>query len=126
VGEGKVAFVTRTDLAAATAALFASEDPGKQEYNLGGSVAYSFHGIAQEFSALAGRPITDQSSELAPYIAQQVAAGFPEPVANFFAQWGAATRHGMLAKPDDTVERLLGHQPTSLREYLKTRDFPGS
>jgi NAD(P)H dehydrogenase (quinone) len=44
-------------------------------------------------------------------------------VATFFAQWGAAAEHGMLAGTDDTVERLLGRQPTSLREYLKASYF---
>jgi NAD(P)H dehydrogenase (quinone) len=125
-GEGKIAFVKRTDLAAATAALLTSEGHENQEYTLTGSQAYSFHDIAQELSALAGRPITYTSNELAPYIAQKVADGFPDFVANFFAQWGAATAHGMLAETDDTVERLLGRQPTSLREYLKTTYFPGA
>ncbi|MCB2407616.1 SDR family oxidoreductase [Hymenobacter lucidus] len=125
-GEGKIALVTRTDLAAATAALLTSEGHDNQEYTLTGSEAYSFHDIARELSDLAGRPITYTNSEPAPYIAQQVAAGFPEPVANFFAQWGAATRHDMLAGTHDTVERLLGHKPTSLREYLRTTYFPGT
>ena len=125
-GEGRIALVTRTDLAAATAALLTSEGHDNQEYNLTGSEAYSFHDIAQELSALAGRPITYKSCEPAPYIAQQVAAGFPEVVAIFFAHWGAATQHGMLAGTDDTVKRLLGRQPTSLQEYLKTTYFPGS
>jgi NAD(P)H dehydrogenase (quinone) len=125
-GEGKIAFIKRTELAAATATLLTSEGHDNQEHTLSGSEAYSFHDIAREFSALAGRPITYQSSELAPYIAQKVADGFPEPVANFFAQWGAATQHGMLAGTDDTVERMLSRKPTSLREYLKTTYFPGS
>lgn len=125
-GEGKVAFVKRTELAAATAALLTSTGHDNQEYTLTGNEAYSFHDIAQELSDLAGRPITYHNSEPAPYIAQQVAAGFPEPVANFFAQWGSAAKHGMLAGTDDTVERLLGRKPTSLREYLKTTYAPGS
>ena len=124
--EGQIAFVKRTELAAATAALLTSEGHDNQEYILTGSEAYSFDDIAQELSELAGRPITYHSSELAPYIAQKVAVGFPEPVANFFAQWGAATAHGMLAGTDDTVERLLVRKPTSLREYLKTTYFPGA
>jgi NAD(P)H dehydrogenase (quinone) len=124
-GEGRIALVTRTDLAAATAALLISEGHDNQTYTLTGSQAYSFHDIARELSELAGRPIIYHSSEPAPYIAQQVAAGFPEPVANFFAQWGAATQHGMLAGTTDTVAQLLGHQPTSLREYLKAAYFPG-
>jgi NAD(P)H dehydrogenase (quinone) len=125
-GDGKIAFVKRTELAAATAALLTSEGHDNQEYTLTGSEAYSFHDIARELSALAGRPIVYQSSELAPYIAQKVAAGFPDFVANFLAQWGAATQHGMLAGTDDTVERLLGRKPTSLREYLKTTYFSGT
>ena len=125
-GEGKIAFIKRTELAAVTAALLTSEGHDNQEYTLSGSEAYSFHDIAREFSALTGRPIAYKSSELAPYIAQKVAAGFPEVLANFLAQWGAATKHGMLAGTHDTVERLLGRQSTSLREYLKTTYFPGT
>jgi NAD(P)H dehydrogenase (quinone) len=125
-GEGKIAFVKRTELAAATAALLTSEGHDNQNYTLTGSEAYSFHDVARELSALAGRPITYHNSEVAPYVAQKVAAGFPDFVANFFAQWGAATEHGMLAGTDNTVERLLGRKPTSLREYLKATYFPGS
>jgi NAD(P)H dehydrogenase (quinone) len=125
-GEGKIAFVKRTELAAATAALLTSEGHENQEYTLTGSEAYSFHDVARELSALAGRPITYQSIEPAPYIAQKVAAGFPDFVATFFAQWGAAAEYGLLAGTDATVERLLGRQPTSLREYLKAAYFPGA
>jgi NAD(P)H dehydrogenase (quinone) len=125
-GEGKIAFVKRTELAATTAALLTSEGHENQSYTLTGSEAYSFHDVARELSALAGRPITYQSSEPAPFIAQKVAAGFPDFVATFFAQWGDAAEHGMLAGTDDTVERLLGHKPMSLREYLKATYFPGT
>ena len=125
-GEGKIAFVKRTELAAATAALLTSEGHDNQSYTLTGSAAYSFHDVARELSALAGRPITYQSIEPAPYIAQKVAAGFPDFVATFFAQWGDAAKHGMLAGTDATVERLLGRKPTSLREYLKATYFPGA
>ena len=125
-GEGKIAFIKRTELAAATAALLISEGHDNQEYTLVGSTAYSFHDVARELAALAGRPITYHSSELAPYIAQKVAAGFPDFVATFFAQWAEAARHGMLAGTPDTAERLLGRQPTSLREYLKATYFPGT
>jgi NAD(P)H dehydrogenase (quinone) len=125
-GEGKIAFIKRTELAAATAALLTSAGHDNEEYTLTGSEAYSFQDIARELSALAGRPITYHSSAPAPYIAQQVAAGFPEPVATFFAQWGDAAKHGMLAGTDDTAARLLGRQLTSLREYLKAAYFTGA
>lgn len=123
-GEGKIAFVQRTDLAAATAALLTSEGHDNREYTLSGSEAYSLHDVARELAALAGHPITYQSSEPAPYIAQKEAAGFPDFVATFFAQWADAAKHGMLAEAHDTVERLLGHPPTSLREYLQATYFP--
>jgi NAD(P)H dehydrogenase (quinone) len=125
-GDGKIAFVKRTDLAAAIAALLTSEGPVNQEYTLTGSEAYSFHDVARELSALAGRPITYHNSEVAPYVAQKVAAGFPDFVATFFAQWGDAAKHGLLAETHDTVERLLGHKPMALREYLKAAYFPGA
>jgi NAD(P)H dehydrogenase (quinone) len=93
---------------------------------LSGSEAYSFHDVARELSTLAGRSIIYQSSEPAPYIAQKVAAGFPDFVATFFAQWADAAKHGMLAGTHNTVEQLLGRQLTSLREYLKATYFPGA
>jgi len=61
-GEGQIAFVKRTELAAATAALLTSEGHVNQSYTLTGSVAYSFHDVARELSALAGRPIAYHSS----------------------------------------------------------------
>ncbi|GAB4044622.1 SDR family oxidoreductase [Spirosoma jeollabukense] len=125
-GEGKIAFVKRTELAAATAVLLTGVGHDNQAYTLSGSEAYSFDDIAREFSALAGRPIAYKSIEVGSYVAQKVAAGFPDFVANFLAQWGAATQDGMLAGTHDTVERLLGRKPTSLREYLKTTYFPGT
>jgi NAD(P)H dehydrogenase (quinone) len=125
-GDGKIAFVKRTELAAATAALLTSEGHENQAYTLTGSEAYSFHDVARELSALAGRPITYQNIEPAPYIAQKVAAGFPDFVATFFAQWGDAAKHGMLAGTDGTVERLIGRKSTSLRDYLKATYFPGT
>jgi NAD(P)H dehydrogenase (quinone) len=125
-GEGKIAFIKRTELAAATAALLTSEGHDNQSYTLTGNEAYSFHDVARELSELAGLPITYQSIEPAPYVAQKVAAGFPDFVATFFAQWGDAAKHGMLAGADDTVERLLGRKPTSLREYLKATYFSGT
>lgn len=125
-GDGKIAFVKRAELAAATAALLTSEGHDNQTYTLTGSEAYSFHDVARELSALAGRPIAYQSIEPAPYIAQKVAAGFPDFVATFFAQWSDAAKHGMLAQADNTVERLLGRKSLSLREYLKAAYFSGA
>ncbi|MBC6612776.1 SDR family oxidoreductase [Hymenobacter sp. BT507] len=122
-GDGKVAFIKRTDLAAATAALLTSEGHDNQEYTLSGSEAYSFHDVAREFSRLTGRSIAYHNLEQEPYVAEKVAAGLPAPVATFFAQWGLATKHGMLADTHDTVERLLGRKPTSLPEYLKLQYF---
>ncbi len=123
-GEGRIAFVRRTDLAAATAALLTGQGHENREYTLSGSQSHSFDDIARELSALAGRPIVYRSIEPAAYIAGKVAAGMPELVAGFLAQWGQAARDGMLAGTHDTLERLLGRTPASLHQYLKTAYFP--
>jgi NAD(P)H dehydrogenase (quinone) len=124
-GEGKVALVLRRDLAAANATLLTSEEHENQEYTLTGSEASTFGEVAQLFSELAGRPIAYVGDEPERYIVQQLAAGFPPAYATFFAQWGTAVQHGMLAGVDDTLERLLGRRPASLREYLKATYFSG-
>lgn len=122
-GAGQVAFVTRADLAAATAALLTSTGHDQQEYTLNGGVAYSFNDIAQAFAELAGRPIGYAGNEPERYVAQQLAAGYPAPVARFLAEWAPAIADGLFAKPDNTMKRLLGRQPTSLQEFLKTTYF---
>jgi NAD(P)H dehydrogenase (quinone) len=125
-GAGQVAFVLRTDLAAATAALLTSSGHDKQEYTLNGGTAYSFSEIAQALTELAGHPITYAGSEPERYVAQRVAAGLPEPVAHFLAEWGPAIADGLFARPDGTLERLLGRRPTSLREFFKAVYSPGT
>jgi NAD(P)H dehydrogenase (quinone) len=125
-GAGQVAFVLRADLAAATAALLTSSGHDKQEYTLNGGTAYSFSEVAQAFTELAGRPIAYAGSEPERYVAQRVAAGFPESLAHFFAEWGFAMADGLFARPDGTLERLLGRRPTSLREFLKVAYSPGT
>ncbi|MGI4864206.1 MAG: SDR family oxidoreductase [Janthinobacterium lividum] len=124
-GAGRVAFVSRTDLGAATAALLTSTGHDKQEYTLNGGTAYSFAEIAQAFSELTGRAIAYAGGEPERYLAQRRAAGFPEAVAQFFAEWGPAIADGQFARPDGLVERLLGRRPTSLGDFLKTAYSPG-
>jgi NAD(P)H dehydrogenase (quinone) len=124
-GAGKVALVLRRDLAIANAALLTSKGHENQEYTLAGSEASTFSEVARLFSELAGRPIAYVGDEPERYIAQKLAAGFPLPYASFFAEWGTAMQHGLLAGVDNTLERLLGRPPVSLREYVKTTYFSG-
>jgi NAD(P)H dehydrogenase (quinone) len=111
-GEGRVAFITRAELAAATAALLTSDGHDQQEYTLNGGTAYSFGDITQAFSELARRPIAYVGNAPECYVAQQLAAGYPEPYARFFAAWGPAIADGLFASPYGTVERLPSRRPT--------------
>ncbi|MBO2012135.1 NmrA family NAD(P)-binding protein [Hymenobacter negativus] len=122
-GTGRVTFATLADLGAATAAALLGEGHENEEYTLTGPKAYSFDDVAQLLSELAGRPIAYTDVPLEAYVAQKIAEGFSAPVANFFAQWAAAMKQGMLATPDPTLERLLNRPATPLRTFLGAAYF---
>ena len=119
-GDGRTAYVSRADCAAAAAAVLATDGHEGQAYDITGPDAVTEDTLAAITSEITGKPIEVVKVDDAALIAGLVEhAGLPEAVAQIVADFGRATREGYLAEVTDTVQRLTGRAPRPLREVLQ-------
>jgi NAD(P)H dehydrogenase (quinone) len=112
IGDGRIAFVSREDCAAAAAAVLTQDGHEGQAYDITGPEAVG----AADLAALAGAevvPIDDDA-----VIAGMIAAGVPEPSARVLTSIHRAGREGFLGTVSGAVRDLTGTEPRSLREVL--------
>ncbi|MDX6340614.1 MAG: hypothetical protein QOH87_752 [Trebonia sp.] len=113
-GQGRAAYVTREDCAAAAVAAMLAGGHGNQAYDVTGPEALG----AADLAALAGDlvevvPVTDDE-----YVAGLLAANLPEPLARGLASFGAGIREGYFADVTKVVQDLTGRPATSLSTLL--------
>jgi NAD(P)H dehydrogenase (quinone) len=113
-GQGRAAYVTREDCAAAAVAAMLAGGHGNQAYDVAGPEALG----AADLAALAGDlvevvPVTDDE-----YVAGLLAANLPEPLARGLASFGAGIREGYFADVTKVVQDLTGRPATSLSTLL--------
>jgi NAD(P)H dehydrogenase (quinone) len=117
-GTGATSYVTRGDLALATAAILADPaDPGRA-LELTGPEAVTGADVAAILTGLTGRdvryqPLTDEIIE-----AGMTRAGLPAPAVAMALGFGRAARDGFLGKVTETVERYLGRAPVGVAQFL--------
>jgi NAD(P)H dehydrogenase (quinone) len=113
-GQGRAAYVTREDCAAAAVAAMLAGGDGNQAYDVTGPEALG----AADLAALAGDlvevvPVTDDE-----YVAGLIAANLPEPLARGLASFGAGIREGYFSDVTKVVQDLTGRPATSLGALL--------
>ncbi|MGQ0576104.1 MAG: NAD(P)H-binding protein [Pseudonocardia sp.] len=117
-GHGATSYVTRDDLAAATAAILADPaDPGRA-LELTGAEAVTGADVAAVLTGLADRevryqPLTDEMIE-----AGMVRAGLPAEAVAMALEFGRAARGGFLGEVTDTVTRYLERPPVGVARFL--------
>ena len=119
-GEGKVPFVPRTEMAAASTTVLTSERKSGigKTYFLSGETAYSFEEIASLLSEISGREVKYRPDANA-YVEQLTKNGVPTEAANFLAGFGTAISQGAFETNRSDLNKLLGRTPTYLKTYLK-------
>jgi NAD(P)H dehydrogenase (quinone) len=113
-GDGRAAYVTREDCAAAAVAAMLQGGLENQAFDVTGPEALS----AADLAALAGEevavvPVTDDE-----YVAGLVAANLPEPLARGLASFGAGIREGYFAEVTNVVGDLTGRPAAALTALL--------
>ena len=117
-GDGKVAWVSRDDVAAvATAVLIGSGHDGRT-YDVTGPEARGFAYAAEELARRTGRPITYVDESVEEAYASRAAYGAPRFEVDGWVTSYLAVALGELDVVSDTVSRLTGRAPQSLPEYL--------
>ena len=118
-GGGRAAFVDVRDVAEVAAAIFAS--PAEHErrgYTLTGPEAIGFAAAASCLSEALGRPIYYEPASMLGYVRHLHGRGMPWAQVAVQAVLHAGIRFGQAARVDQTLERLLGRPPRTLRDYV--------
>ena len=119
-GDGKSAYVSRGDFAAAaTAVLTGGAEHAGRAYDITGPELMTAAQLAEACAKITGRPVTAQAVSDTQFIEGLVVAGVPEFVAAVIASFGAATRLGALEVMSTAVADLTGRPATTVSEVLE-------
>ena len=116
--DGPVSWTSRDDAAQAAAVVLLSEGRYDGPTTLTAGAAPTFAEVAAIASDLSGRTITREVVDPEEWVAAQVAAGRPEPVARFTLGMYQAAAGGYFAGTDPLLGELLGREPQSVRDVL--------
>jgi NAD(P)H dehydrogenase (quinone) len=118
-GEGRIAYISREDCAAAAAAVLTTEGHEGKAYDITGPEPLGQGDVAALLSEVSGRPVETVAVDDEAFIQGLTAAGVPESAARGFASYGRAIREGYIDQTSDAVEDLTGSPPRSLREVFE-------
>lgn len=118
-GEGKTAYVSREDCAAAAAAVLITGGHEGRAYDITGPQPLGQDDVAALLSEVSGRPVEAVAVDDEEFVRGLAAAGIPEPVARGIASYGRAIREGFIGEASGAVENLTGQPPRSLREIFE-------
>jgi len=118
-GEGRSAYVSREDCAAAAAAVLGGgpEHDGRA-YDITGPELLGGADLARLYAAAGGRNVAAESLDDDAFAAGLAAAGLPAEVITLLTSFGAAVRIGALDQLTADVENLTGRAPESVAAML--------
>jgi NAD(P)H dehydrogenase (quinone) len=122
-GDGRVAAVLRDDIADAVTAILA--DPAAhdgQTYDLTGPEAVTLGQIAEMLTRTTGREIRFENETVEEAWESRRASGAPDWMIEGWVTSYLAIANGELDVVSDDVERLAGHPPLRLEDWLRGRE----
>ena len=117
-GDGRVAYVSRDDCAAAAAAVLVQDGHEGMAYDITGPKAIGPQDLAALAAELGGRPVEVVAVDDDALVAGMIANGVPEAAAPIILSFVVAAREGFLDTVSSAVEDLTGKPPRSLREIV--------
>ncbi|MQA83848.1 MAG: NAD(P)H-binding protein [Streptosporangiales bacterium] len=118
-GDGRVAFVSRADCAAAAVAVLTSDGHENVVYDVTGPELLSSADAAALLGELAGRPVEHHSVSDIELMERLRAASLPEERVRIATSLGTAVRTGHMDQLSSAVQDLTGRRPQSLREVFE-------
>jgi NAD(P)H dehydrogenase (quinone) len=125
-GDGRVALVTRADVAAVAATVL--QHPGEHRnatYNLTGPESLTMTEVAEILSAARGSEVTFHNETLDEAYESRKKWGAPGWQNDAWVSTYTAIASGEVAEVSGDVERVTGRRPSTLAEFL-SRSSPGS
>jgi NAD(P)H dehydrogenase (quinone) len=119
LGDGRTAYVSREDCAAAAAAVLSGGDEHSgRAYDITGPELIGAADLARLYSEAGGKPVEAVNVSDAEFIEDLIAAGLPRAVGELLASFGVAIREGQLAALSSDVQSLTGRAPAPLSSVL--------
>jgi len=116
--EGRVAFVSRADLADATAAVLLGDGHAGRTYELTGPAAVDFRAVAEAAARHTGRPIAYQPIPSAVFENGLAQAGLPPFLVTALAGMYRAVADNAYAAVSSDIATLMGREPETLDGFL--------
>ena len=117
-GDGRIASASRSDFAAAAAAVLVSDGQAGKVYELAGDSSFTLAELAAEIGRQVGRPIPYRNLPESDYRGALMGAGLPEPVATMVARSDTAAAQGALFDDGRQLSRLIGRPTTPFATTL--------
>lgn len=118
-GDGRTAYVTRDEIAAAIAGALANPPAESTTYTLTGSESLTNDEVAALATSILGKPVQVVQLTDEQLAGGLKAAGLPEAVIPALVSFDTAARTGGLAIVTGDVEALSGSKPKPLKAYLE-------
>jgi uncharacterized protein YbjT (DUF2867 family) len=120
MGSGKISPISAVDVARAVAVIL--DDPAPhigQIYDLTGPESADLEHYARVFSEALGRPIRYRDVPTPAWSESLRQARFPDHVVRHMSAMAELIRQGRYDRMTDTMRKLTGQAPTSMRDFVK-------
>ena len=118
-GEGKTAFVLRKDMAEVGAIVLTTDSHENKSYDITAGESLNFQEIAEQLSEITGQTIKYISPSSEEFAKTLTDAGVPAANIGMVSGFAEAVKQGEFEKTSDTVEKLLGRKPVSVKDVLQ-------
>ena len=119
-GSGRTSPISAVDVAHAVAVILDNPAPHiGQIYDLTGPESADLDHYARVFSEALGRPIRYRDVPLPPWSEGVRQMRFPEHVVKHLTAMAELTRQGRYDRLTDTLQKLTGEAPTTMRDFVK-------
>jgi NAD(P)H dehydrogenase (quinone) len=116
---GKVAFITRADLAKAAAKALTENAKDNKTYELTGPKAYDLHDVARVLSAKWNKPVTAGELPQEAFAGMLAGMGLPPFLVEALQGLRAGVGDGEYVAVSNDFEKLTGKKPESYEDYLQ-------
>jgi NAD(P)H dehydrogenase (quinone) len=118
-GGGRVAMVARDDIADVAVAVLLADGHERATYDVTGGALHTMAEYAAELSEVSGREVTFEDETIEQAWQSRASYGAPDWEVEGWITSYTSIASGELAVVSDTVARLAGHPPTTLRQLVE-------
>ncbi|GLB49405.1 NmrA family NAD(P)-binding protein [Neptunitalea lumnitzerae] len=119
MGNGKLSFATRQDMAIGSANVLSTNEHDHKTYEFGGTASVGFNEVMEILSELTGKKLEYHPIDPETYEQQSKEAGIPEMYIQANLGFANQVKNGYFDHPTQDLANILGREPMSVEAFLK-------